>query len=169
MRDMVLVAMAAIAAPAIAAGDRAFDFMTLDTSTPYKGEMMVAGKKCKITGVGEEGCARYAGALVGTVPIIDLRTMFNNGKLFAIRGTTSGVLFPRLSEAFSAKYGKPTRTETPKWQNKMGAVFDNVVETWDFQDGVLELRAMGDMRDMTQFAFVANRNLPERPAQPVNF
>ncbi|MHA0319032.1 hypothetical protein ACXY7D_11920 [Sphingomonas melonis] len=168
MKIKLLVAALALSMPTVAAA-KPFDFMSLNTTATYSGEMMVGGKKCKLKGAGQESCFRYYGAQIGTVPIMGLQTNFNNGHFILVSGTAVGSFFSDLADAFKAKYGAPTKTETEKWQNKMGATFDNTVLTWQFDDGRLELRAMGNMRDETSFNFVSSDNLPPKQEQPVNF
>ena len=168
----ILVFGALVTAPAIAQENANFEFMTFNTAQAYSGEVLIAGKKCKLKGAGEETCNRFAGAVVGTVQVLNLTANFNNGRFFAITGTTFNPYYTDLKNAFVAKYGQPTATDRTPWQNQLGATFENEVAKWVFADGILELRARGRRRDETRFTFIANDNVPERfksKDQPVNF
>lgn len=148
---------------------RSFDFMGFDTSTPVPAVTRVAGQKCKVAQVGQGECWIIGAIPVGEAKLLSLKVEFNNARMYSLNGLTLSAFYSNLSEALEAKYGPPSKTDTRKWQNQAGALFDNVVHSWLFSDGMLELRSMGDTTEQCELIFVSSRNLPVRKAPPINF
>jgi hypothetical protein len=165
-----IVAALMMATPAVAAdAPRTFDFKGLNTTTVYGGEFMVADKKCKIKAVGLEQCIRFFGAMVGNVNVNSLTVLFNNGHMISVQGSAPNIVVGDLDAAFTAKYGPAESTSNEKWQNQMGATFDNVVKLWKFSDGLLQLKSRGSNRDIAEFVFASTDNQPAKAPPPSNF
>lgn len=145
-----------------------FEMFGLSPSGIYNGEVQVAGKKCKLKGVGTETCAQLF-ASISDVRLSILLFVFNDGKLFGVYGTAPSSNFSRVAQAFEAKYGQAYKTETGVWRNRAGATFDNVTKTWAFSDGQLKLEALGNKIDEMKFVFASPDNAPEKEAPKVNF
>lgn len=106
---------------------------------------------------------------IGNAPIYVLTMSFNDAKMYAVYGSVKSFAYIDLMSAFTAKYGSPSASKTEKWQSKAGATFDNVVTTWHFKGGDLELKAMGSSRDDSDFFFFDAANAPASAPPPVNF
>lgn len=146
-----------------------FDIFGINAQQSYGGEFLIGGKKCKISGSGQENCMHFTGPQISTVPTTSFGVFFNNGKVYSIHGASLGSNFRLVSEAFEAKYGKPFKVEDEEWKNRAGATFNNVKMTWEFDDGVLMLNSRGRRIDEMQFIFVSLDNAPKRDAPKVNF
>lgn len=146
-----------------------FDIFGLNAQQVYTGQFLIGGKKCKISGTGVENCIYMVGPQISTVQITGFGVFFNNGKIYAIQGSSAGTNFRLVAEAFEAKYGKPFKVEDLDWKNRAGATFNNVKMSWDFADGIIQLEARGMQIDQMRFSFISLENAPKRNAPSVNF
>lgn len=177
IRKLILAA-TLFSTPAMAAEPRAFDMFGLSTSTAYSGSVTFAGQPCAIKASGIERCAETFSTdpekqtKIGTTSFFNLYAVFNGGHFYRIAGGTVVGAYDDLKAAFTAKYGAPTSVDRAPWKNLMGAELENETLRWQFSDGTLELTKRSGRSDATEFAFLANRNLPEslmKKDQPVNF
>ena len=154
--------------PAFAQG-KTFDFLGFTTNSPAPSESRLSGKKCRIAQSELSSCNIFAGAIIGRARVFNLTVTFNNARLIKVSGFVMIPFYNDLTDALEAKYGPPSQIENRRWQNKLGSSFDNEVRVWSFTDGTLELHQRGSQRDVPEFIFVANHNLPEVAPPPVNF
>lgn len=106
--------------------------------------------RCEADGrPGKLKCVGKDGMVAGIRLIIPPYYYFYNNRLTSMLFlfNNEGVTFPTLLSAFRERYGAPCKTETEKWQNKAGAVFDNPTVTWCFKTGKLTLESMSTSRD----------------------
>lgn len=141
------------------------------TTEGVTGAFALGNATCTPRPTGQSGCSTdYANVIpIGNARLLAQYFNFHDGRLYNVSGNTVAGFHPQLLEAFTAKYGKPARTEVRKWQNRLGASFDNPVAIWLFKGGTLELRALGSKSDETSFSFVSVDNAPPRVETPVNF
>ena len=154
------------------AQNKTFDFLGFRTEVVAPPIVDLAGKKCKVAQSGISQCVLHAGAVIGRARPLELTVTFNNAHMVTISGWVLLNSYADITEAFSTKYGPADTTAVKPWQNQLGMTFDNAVQTWTFVDGTLELRQRGNQRDLAEFSFVANKNLPEQlkhQEPPVNF
>lgn len=93
---------------------------------------------------------------------------FYRGMLSSIQMTVSAYQAATLLDALNAKYGRPCRSETLIWQNKLGAQFDNPTYTWCFRSGNLRFTARDEKRDEGELAYT-DVNAPPAPKPVINF
>lgn len=91
------------------------------------------------------------------------------GRLYSVYGSFNEGFFPTISEAFSAKYGRPSKTETKEWQSRGGVKRDNLVQTWTFKTGTLDLESVGGKIGEGRFFFLADELAPPKAPPKVNF
>ena len=154
------------------AQDKTFDFLGFTTNSPAPSESRLSGKKCRVAQQDISSCNIFAGAILGRARVLDLTVTFNDARLIKVTGFVMLPFYNDLSDAFETKYGLPSKTETRRWQNKLGNSFNNEVRIWSFIDGTLELHQRGSQKDIPEFIFIANQNLPEvtpHTPPPVNF
>lgn len=142
-----------------------FEFMGANTETAAT----LDATKCPPKADGTASCADYSYPTVAGRPMRWLVRDFNQGKLYRVMASFGTGAFDAVREAFVAKYGPPSSTETRKWQSKAGATFDNVVSTWRFKSGRLELESMGGSVDEGAFTFVSTANSPPAEKPKVDF
>lgn len=70
--------------------------------------------------------------------------------------------YSTVRDALIAKYGKPSADKPSKWQNQMGAVFDNLETEWSFKSGVLRLTMRGNKLDESLLTYVDLYGLPDK-------
>lgn len=70
-----------------------------------------------------------------------------------------------ISQAFSAKYGKPCRQEIEDWQSAGGVKLKNIVEHWCFATGELSLRQYGSKLTETLAIYQDKNETPAKPAK----
>lgn len=142
-----------------------FSFMDQTTDKPRTMTALGDGG-CSQRGA-TTSCMQIGGELAGR-PLIYLSISFHNDRLYEVSGSAKKWAHPDILAAFTAKYGKPL-TRSQKWQNKMGASFENSVAVWKFKGGALELRAIGSRIDDMDFAFIHLGNSPPATAAKVDF
>lgn len=147
-----------------------FSFLGVTPEAPVT-SATVGGKDCAVNATGKTECsAPYSNDFkIGNAPVFILSMSFNDAKLYSVYGSVKSFAYTDLLSAFVAKYGPPSETKSEKWQSKAGATFDNVVSTWHFKGGDLELKAMGSRRDDSDFFFFHGANAPASAPPPVNF
>lgn len=101
--------------------------------------------------------------------LISLDVEFYENRLYRVIGAFFSLGFNNLAEAFTAKYGEPSASETRQWQSRAGAVFDNQVLIWQFRGGTLELRQRGSQVDYGSFMFRSQENAPPPRETTVDF
>ena len=94
---------------------------------------------------------------------------FVNGKLSNLRFITGSMAYPILLSAFTQKYGPSCESKVEKWQNRLGAAFDNNVVIWCFRTGKLELRQRGLERDILNVWYGDVANPLPSPQVKVDF
>lgn len=67
-----------------------------------------------------------------------------------------------LRDALIAKYGKPSSERPSKWQNQMGAVFENMETEWSFKSGILRLTLRGNKIDESTLIYADLYGIPEK-------
>ena len=146
-----------------------FDFLGQNTETPAS-PFMLGSKNCIPAPSGKTTCSNDLNVVkIGSAQVVLLMMGFNDGMLYSVIGDTIQMAYPDLLAAFVAKYGEPDEIEARRWQNKMGATFDNSVAIWEFQGGKLELSQMGSRRDSCGFQFLSSKNAPAAPPPAINF
>lgn len=146
-----------------------FDFLGQNTETPSS-PFMLGFKNCIPAPSGKTTCSNDLNVVkIGSAQVVLLMMSFNDGKLYSVIGDTIQMAYPDLLAAFTVKYGEPDVTEVRKWQNKIGATFDNSVSIWTFHGGKLELSQMGSRRDSCGFQFLSSKNTPAAPPPTINF
>jgi len=146
-----------------------FEMFGLNAGDSYSGNIRFADKSCRLKGQGTENCTRMFGAKIGRATVSPLIALFENGKLGNVYGASPISNFRELASAFEAKYGDAHNVDETEWQNRMGARFDNIVMSWQFGDGVLQLKARGRELDSSEFIFQASTNQQDEEAPPINF
>ncbi len=147
-----------------------FSFLGVTPEAPVT-SATVGGKNCAVNATGKTECSSpYSSDFkIGNAPVFILSMSFNDAKLYSVYGSVKSFAYTDLLSAFVTKYGQPSEIKSEKWQSKAGATFDNVVSTWHFNGGNLELKAMGSRRDDSDFFFFHGANAPASAPPPVNF
>lgn len=104
------------------------------------GECMAAMGK-KLTFAGVRTSAPYVSVAAGAVESVT--TSFQSDD------------FAEMLAAVVVKYGEPSASTSPKWQNKAGATFDNRVLVWRRADGLITMTLRGAERDRSTLSMVA--------------
>lgn len=144
-------------------------FMGQNTEAPGA-PFRLGDKQCVPAPAGRSSCSNdFIPVDIGNAKLFALNMSFNDGKLASFYGATISGFYPQLVEAFTLKYGPPTRTQVRQWRNSLGAVLDNPTAIWDFKNGSLELMARGRKIDEANFTFVSTANSQPVPKPVVNF
>ena len=155
------------AAPHRTASKKAFSFMGRSSDVTNLEPFDFFGTTCVPTASGPVSCEAPIGAArIAATRLVSASIAFNDGKLTRVAGVTVTGYFSDLAASFTTKYGAPSTSTKPKWQNQMGATFDNEVKIWAFADGLLELDARGNKVDEAQFTFSL---LAKKDIAPINF
>lgn len=130
---------------------------------------VLQGNKCTTEGP-RYTCTNVRSPTVAGRPMHYLQIAFFNDRLYAVSAAFGDLAYQPVAEAFTAKYGQPTKIEVRKWQSRAGATFDNKVMIWNFAGGgVLELQSMGSQVDEGRFDFLSATNAPPVEAPKVDF
>ena len=84
-------------------------------------------------------------------------------RLSTVTATIHTSEYPTLKRALEAKYGPPTTEVPSSWQNKAGAVFDNLTTSWLFRSGTLALVARGTKIDESVLLYIDSNAPPDAP------
>lgn len=178
LASMAAIALAA-AAPAhsssaptpparVTAPPPAFEFMGQTTDAP-RTMIDLQGKSCTTKGP-KTTCENYSFPTVAGRPMRYLVLEFFNDRLYMVSASFGEQAYETVADAFTAKYGQPTKIEVRKWQSKAGATFDNRAMIWKFSGGgALELESMGSEVGACRYTFTSTRNAPPADAPKVDF
>lgn len=148
-----------------------FDFKGMTAGEPVSESIFTS---CSGDEDGTRSCSFADKQIAGISPIYPdygsfSRATLYNGKLTGIEFIAEGEGFGKVLEALVARYGPPCKTETPKWQSKAGATFDNSVLTWCFRTGQLTLSQMDFKRDYMGLRYSDTQNRPPAQKPKIDF
>jgi hypothetical protein len=123
---------------------------------------------------GERRCSFPQHDIAGVVSIFPTVGGWNyaklyDGKLSSTEFVADGDSFAKMLAALVTRYGEPCKTETPKWQSKGGATFDNTVVTWCFRTGHLVLTRMDFQRDYMSLRYRDDESVPPAEKPRIDF
>lgn len=113
---------------------------------------------------GEMKCDLKDSTIAGIRGLTSPTIYLYKGRLTSMVHLFNAEQFLTMLDAFTTKYGQPCSTAHPKWQNKMGATFDNTVVTWCFRTGKLEMSAMSIDRTYGDFSYTDVYKAPAKAA-----
>lgn len=145
-----------------------FEFMGQTTEAPPT-MTELQGNECTTNGA-RYTCTNVDSPTVAGRRMRYLQIAFYNGRLYGVSAAFGELAYQAVAEAFTTKYGEPTKIEVRKWQSKAGATFDNRVLIWNFNGGgTLELQSIGSKVDEARFDFSSTINAPPKEAPKVDF
>ncbi len=108
---------------------------------------------------------------IGGYDAIRLRVTFDEVSLIMLNSMVPRAGFEAIGAAFQTKYGPPCAVDEPTLQNGYGANFPQLVYSWCFSDGTLQLSRFATSNvKLSEIAFASKRYLARpAPAAPVNF
>jgi hypothetical protein len=143
-----------------------FSFRGEDTETPRSDKSTAEG--C-IYDEDEKAICIEPFVMAGGVALDQLTKHYSHNKLYGLAALLSTKDVQTLADAFSAKYGPPSKIEVRKWQSNGGATFDNTVEIWYFKGGELDLESIGPDVNTAKFTFISLTNAPPLEKPTVDF
>ncbi|MGE0668937.1 MAG: hypothetical protein AB7O49_20485 [Sphingomonadales bacterium] len=108
-------------------------------------------------------CVHPDGTVAGA-PVGDIAFRFYEERLISMDFVFQNSGFYDIRTAFLRKYGQPCSEKNKEWRNQMGAVLDNVLLTWCFRTGKLQLQARGERSNVGNVSY---KDIFQPPSQPV--
>lgn len=146
-----------------------FDFQGQNTDAEYETPITSDSGGCHPESATTIECAQYLGAKLAGEDLDWLTKRYHAKRLYMVSAVFNDGAYSTIQQALVAKYGAPTSTASKKWQSQGGATFDNVVSTWVFKGGALELNSIGHKVGKSSFDFVSGANAPAPEKPKVDF
>jgi hypothetical protein len=125
---------------------------------------------CADEGPGKSVCFFRDNTLAGIKSLSGITVHIYSGKFSKMEMQADNKRFTELNEALISRYGNPCQRETLKWQNQLGAVFDNPVITWCFRTGNLVLTGRTErFVDWMELRYQDNVVAPPAAKPKINF